>query len=133
MSADVTPAEVKAAEETAAEVKRRFADRSMLLCGGEFLATRRCMDPGASSRERQEGEVRKNELFECMSARVCEVLHGRLQQCMAANSDPEQCAMPRAHLHRCLQAAYLSLPEPTVSIGAVEARLKELGADVARR
>ena len=120
-------ADPPSAEETAAEVKRRFTDRSLLLCGGEFLATRRCLDGGGSKCDES-----KQALLGCMQSRVCEVLHGRLQQCTAANEDPEQCAMPRAALHRCLQAAYLSLPEPDVSIGTIKAQLQELGASVPR-
>ena len=125
-------AEPPSAEATAAAVKQRFADRSLLLCGGEFLATRRCIDAAAGSRKPPACDASKEALLGCMSSRVCEVLHGRLQQCTAANGNPEQCALPRAALQRCLQAAYLSLPEPAVSIGAVEARLRELGADLSR-
>ena len=120
--------EEMSAVDAAAEVKARFLDRSLLLCGGRFLATRRCLD--ASSRNPQRCDESKQALLQCMSSHVCEVLHTRVQQCAAAKSDSEQCAQSRAALNRCLHAAYLSLPEPDVSIGSIEARLKELGANV---
>ena len=57
MEATAQDEEMKLAEQTAAEVKRRFTERSLLLCGSEFLATRRCIDAGS---RRQHGLRRGN-------------------------------------------------------------------------
>mmetsp|Transcript_8514 Transcript_8514/g.17136 ORF Transcript_8514/g.17136 Transcript_8514/m.17136 type:complete len:131 (-) Transcript_8514:94-486(-) len=116
------------AAETAAEVKRRFTERSLLLCGAEFLSTRRCLEPVGRSLQAPNCDGRKQALMQCMQSRVCEVLYGRLQQCTAAHSDPAQCAQQREGLNRCLQAGYVSLPEPDESIEIVEARMRALGA-----
>ena len=39
------------APEVAAEVKRRFTERSLLLCGAEFLSMRRCLEPSGKSQK----------------------------------------------------------------------------------
>ena len=120
------------AEETAAEVKRRFTERSLLLCGSEFLSTRRCLDASNKSRHPPNCDESKAALLQCMSANVCEGFHRRLQQCIAAHSgDPAQCVQLQAGMHRCLQAAYVSLPEPDESIEVVLTRMKALGASPA--
>ena len=122
------------AAETAAAVKRRFTERSLLLCGAEFLSTRRCLEPTGRSQQVPNCDGSKQVLMQCMSSRVCEALYGRLQQCTAAtaagHADPAQCAQLQAGLDRCLQAGYVSLPEPDESIDIVEARIRALGASL---
>ena len=120
------------APEVAAEVKRRFTERSLLLCGAEFLSTRRCLEVGGSQQV-PNCDGSKQALMQCMSGRVCEALFGRLQQCtvavQAGHVDRAQCVQLQAGLDRCLQAAYVSLPEPEQSIDRVEARMRALGAE----
>ena len=115
--------------ETAAEVKRRFTERSLLLCGAEFLSTRRCLEPVTDrSKQAPNCDGSKQALMQCMQSRVCEALYERLQQCTAAQSDPAQCAQQQEGLNRCLQAGYVSLPEPDEPIDIIEARMRSLGA-----
>ena len=123
------------APEVAAEVKKRFTERSLLLCGAEFLSTRRCLEPtGGGSQQVPNCDESKQALMQCMSGRVCEALYSRLQQCTAAvqagHVDQAQCVQLQAGLDRCLQAAYVSLPEPEQSINMVEARMRALGASL---
>ena len=120
------------APEVAAEVKRRFTERSLLLCGAEFLSMRRCLEPSGKSQQVANCDGSKQALMQCMSGRVCEVFYGRLQECTAAvqagRVDQAQCGQLLAGLDRCLQAAYVSLPEPDQPIGMVEAQMRALGA-----
>ena len=122
------------APEVAAEVKRRFGERSLLLCGAEFLSMRRCLEPTGRSQQVPNCDESKQALMQCMSGRVCEALYLRLQQCTAAvqagHVDQAQCVQLQAGLDRCLQAAYVSLPEPEQSINMVEARMRALGASL---
>ena len=122
-------ADGQSAEETAAEVKRRFTERSLLFCGAEFLVTKRCLEAASKSRFAPSCDASKDALLQCMSARVCEGFHSRLQNCIAANgADAAPCAQLQAGMTRCLQAAYVSLPEPDESSEVVEARMRALGA-----
>lgn len=126
-----------AVAETAAvaeEVKRRFTERSLLLCGAEFLSMRQCLEPTGRSQQVPNCDGSKQALMQCMSGRVCEALYSRLQQCTAAvqagHVDQAQCVQLQAGLDRCMQAAYVSLPEPEQSIDVVEARMRALGASL---
>lgn len=118
-SARAGPAVVMAAEErTAAEVTQRFAERSLILCGSQFVAVK--SEPAEA--------VPKLELLECVHSRVCEKVYERLQQCAKQDKgDPSTaCAQHRRALSLCVQAAYSSLPEPDVPVSHVKRQIAAL-------
>lgn len=115
---DASLAEDPEARRVAMQVRARFTERSLVLCGDQLLATMRALgNPGPAV------NTSKAALFDCMQTQVCEKLHAALMACPAGGADekPQQMA-----LNRCLAAAYGSLPEPQTPIADVEAQISRL-------
>lgn len=97
------------ADATVAEVQKRFGERSLVLCGDEFIAVK----------VRPEDVAPKMNLLNCVHSKVCEAVFARLQACAAAReSDGDAataCAAHRQALMLCVKAAYSSLPPPETS------------------
>ena len=102
------------ADATVAEIVSRFTERSLVLCGDEFVAVKQTEDVAP-----------KMNLLDCVHTKVCGAVFEKLQACSKADAKAE-CTVERQALMLCVKAAYSSLPGPGVSVADVRRRRDEL-------
>ena len=104
---------------TIEEVMRRFAERTLVLCGGEFVRVK----------EQPAEAAPKLQLLECVHGRVCENVYLRLQACAKAQEPggaKDACESHRQALNLCVQTAYSALPPPEVPAADVRQHIASL-------